>query len=341
MSIRALFLTVSFFFVMPVVIMAQDDLYFVPKTKAQKQAEQEAYEKALLKRHYRYVKSRRDVDEYNRRAPMESTIENIQEDGTADDIIDFDGETGVYPDSVAVDTAFSSLPEAGAPDEDFTYSRRLSRFENFMPWYTATYPWYDSWYGLWADPWYDPWFYGYRGYRFYWRSAYWGWYDPWYNDYYGFYSPWFSSWYYPYYGWAWRAPYDGYAYYGHHGGHGHGYGYHGGATLPHFGTGRSSLAGRTTTVRDRRHTGNQKNPNLTSGRSRNSSYNAQSRFNRSSATLTIPQQSGTVNRSATSSWGSSGSGSFSRSGGFGGSHGGGGSFGGGSRGGGGGFGGRR
>ena len=278
-----------------------DDMYFVPKSKEQKKAERKAYE-AQPQRSYSY-----------------------------DDIIDFDDTAGVYPDTLYADSLYTDMIDVAGEDEDFTYSRRISRFDEFAfwypgyyswyssyyPWYSGYYPWYGSYYS-WADPWYDPWFYGYRGYRNYWRNAFWGWYDPWYTGYY-------------YYGYPMPRPYIV-----------HGGGHHRNWQPPHFSTGRSSLADRRSpNFNNRNRTVNQRNPNMTSGRSRNSGYNASQRFGRSTSTLSVPQSSGSVSTGSRGISNNTG-GSFSRSGGFGGSNSGGGSFsGGGSRGGGGGFGGRR
>lgn len=304
MNLLKVVFVMLFITVRPLDTWAQDDdMYFVPKSKVQKKAERKTYEQNRQRSYYDY-----------------------------DDIIDFDGATGVYPDTLYADTLYADMMDVTGEDEDFSYSRRISRFDEFMPWYpgyyslySSYYPWYSGyypWYGSyysWADPWYDPWFYGYRRYRSYWRSAYWGWYDPWYNGYY-------------YYGYPMYRPHII-----------HGDIHHRKWQPPHFSTGRSSLAGgRSTNFNNRNRTVNQRNPNMTSGRSRNSGYNANQRFGRSSSISTVPQPSGTVSSSNRSVSGNNG-GSFSRSGGFGSSHsGGGGSFsGGGTRSGGGGFGGRR
>ena len=176
---------------MPLALMAQDDdLYFVPKKKAVVEVSQDRY--GMPKDTY-YSGSDRSVDEYNRR--MKSRVEVLDGDSTKSDIISFDGEKGVYPDSVLKD--------------DYKYTKRMSRFDDYRladnaafwagyqagrydwgwhsPWYYNTIGWYGSWY----DPWYDPWYYS-------------RWYDPWYYGYAGWYSPWYysSGWY-----WGWRPYY--------------------------------------------------------------------------------------------------------------------------------------
>jgi hypothetical protein len=168
---------------MPITMMAQDDdLYFVPtKENVAKEAE-----KYGMPTNTYYAGSTRSTDEYNRRAW--SRVAPI--DSAGNDIIDFSAERGVYPDS-----AYNEL-------SDYTYTRRMSRFEDYTPSeaYWAGYrdgrwasPWYYSSYYPWYDPWYDPWYYGYYGYY--------GWYDPWY------YSTWYSPWRYRYGYWGgWYGP---------------------------------------------------------------------------------------------------------------------------------------
>ena len=166
---------------LPLSAMAQDDLYFTPKKKAQASADTEpAY----------YVGSNRDVDEYNRRGKYWSHYQKLGNDSLGNDIIQFQQGNGVYPDSVYVDTTFVAKYRSNAVDDDFAYSRRMSRWDGY----------------------YDPWLYSYRysyGYSpYYWR---WAWYDPWYGD--PFYDPWYPryygyyGWYNPYYyaGWGWAT----------------------------------------------------------------------------------------------------------------------------------------
>ena len=177
--------------VMPLELLAQDDMYFVP---TREQAEQTVREYGLPRDTY-YIGSRRSVDEYNRRGSYYEVLDSI-----GNDTIDFDGIAGVYPDTIFLDE----------PD-DYRYTRRMNRFDGYepsseylagylagrsmwhSPWYLNSwyyypgrysyYGWYDSWYypwcGTWYDPWYDPWYYGY-GYRY---GLYSGWYGGWYGGY--------------------------------------------------------------------------------------------------------------------------------------------------------------
>ena len=163
--------------VLPLTMMAQDDdMYFVP-TKENVAKEKKNY--GMPKNTY-YSGSQRSVDDYNRKAWE-------QRDSAASDIIDFSARQGVFSDSLY----------RGQESQDFQYTQRLSRFDDYLPgeaywegysdgrrdrtWYGSVgyYPWYDSWY----DPWYDPWYYGY--YR---PWGYYGYYG-YYGGYYGLYRP--------------------------------------------------------------------------------------------------------------------------------------------------------
>lgn len=166
---------------LPLGVQAQDDMYFVPtKSNVEKSAA-----KMGMPRDTYYSGSHRSIDDYNRRPG--SLVQPI--DSAGNDIIDFDGRVGAYPDSSSVD----------APDYQCT--RRMSRFDDY-DWresYRAGYRdgiasnWYSSWY--WNDPYYwdYPYYYGYSSW--YWDSPY----------YYGWYGPgYYHSWYYrPSYGIIW------------------------------------------------------------------------------------------------------------------------------------------
>ena len=197
MKIKKLFLLFVLAGAMPLSMMAQDDdLYFTPSKKAAKTSSSVENKPAY------YAGSNRDVDEYNRRGKFRSTYQKIGVDSLGNDIIEFQAGTGIYPDSTYVDTMWVSPKQKYQDDEDYAYSRRMSRW--------------DGYYG-----WYDPWFYGHWGYR---PWGYWGWYDPWYYSYYGWYDPWYYGYYgYPwYYGWG---PYDPW-YYGYYGYGWGGYSHH-------------------------------------------------------------------------------------------------------------------
>lgn len=159
-----------------------DDVYFVPKNTPK--SAYQSRENAIY-----YSGSNRDVDEYNRHGKYWSHYQVLGSDSLGNDIIQFQKGNGVYPDSTYIDTTFvgkyyDRTYNADA-DDDYTYTRRMSRWDNF----------------------YDPWFYSYRwGYGPYW-SVRGGWYDPWY---YG-YGDWYDPWYYGYYGYGYGYPYYGYA----------------------------------------------------------------------------------------------------------------------------------
>lgn len=161
-------------------ISAQDDMYFVPKKNSKDVKPLPPVE---------YSGSARDIDEYNRHGGFNSRYYNIGGDSISGDVISF--EPGAYSDSSFVAGRASSY-DAG---DDYAYSRRMSRFDDFY--------WYDPWY----YGWYDPYWYGAP-----YRHLYYGWYDPWYDPwYYGWYRPWaYYGWYYPgYWHGSYYRPYRG------------------------------------------------------------------------------------------------------------------------------------
>lgn len=280
-------------------VQAQDDMYFTPK-KSSKDVKETA---PVI-----YDDNPRDVDEYNRRGQFRSNYYSLDNDSAAADTF------VMLPDSSAVD-------EDGmyyAPEDDYTYSRRMSRFDDFY--------WYDPWY----YGWYGPYWYGSP----YWYSHYgWGWYDPWYDPwYYGYYRPW------GYYGWggwhhvgweyAYHRPYSGMTGTRNHG-------------LVSYGNGRGYVG------RSYRGSRGDNNSNVYSGgsyrgnRSNVSRYNSTRSNNNNTNSNYRSSRSNGYNQSSSSRQ-SYGSGSSSFGGGHSGGFHGGGSFGGGRSGGGGGhFGGRR
>jgi hypothetical protein len=161
-----------------------DDMYFVP---TKENVAKEAKKYGMPQNTY-YSGSNRSVDDYNRRAQF-----SYPADSVGNDIIDFSAVRGVYPDS-----AYSQ----SAQDDDYTLTRRMSRFDDYTPseayWdgYRAgrwSSPWYNTWYS-----WYDPCYY----------DSWWYWNDPF------CYSSWYG-WRYPYYYSTWYSPrYYGYHYYG-------------------------------------------------------------------------------------------------------------------------------
>ena len=139
---------------MPLSMVAQDDLYFVPKKKS-----------AEVVKVYTPVNNR-----------MESQYEVIQNDST-NDIIDFDGQKGIYPDSLT---------------EDFALTKKMQRFEDYelsdnAAFWAGYHLGRDTW--DWGWTWHSPWYYRTYGW-------YGGWYDPWYYTSwrYGWYDPWLVLW---------------------------------------------------------------------------------------------------------------------------------------------------
>lgn len=171
---------------MPLASMAQDDVYFTPSKDAEApKAEKPAY----------YSGSKRNVDEYNRYGKLNSYYQKIGSDSLGNDIITFQPGYGYRGDSAYTDTAYVYPGSAKfSNDDDYTYTRRMSRWDGFYdPWFYDYYGPY-GWYSPWYSPWYSSWYYG-------------GWYDPWYYGYAGWYDPW-------YYGYGWGWPYRGYGWYG-------------------------------------------------------------------------------------------------------------------------------
>lgn len=185
---------------LPLTMMAQDDdMYFVPSKKSVPTTKVRTVRPAPTF----HSGSTRSVDEYNRRSG--SYYQVVPTDSTGNDIIDFSGELGVYPDSNFVDSTFvddysltRSMTRWDGYEPDIAYldgyreGRREAMYYSWhSPWYYSSsyYPWYDS-YWYWTDPWY-----GYYGWYDPW---YYGWYDPWYYGY-GYYRPWYRNYYAGYY----------------------------------------------------------------------------------------------------------------------------------------------
>ena len=165
-------------------MMAQDDLYFTPK-KSEKTVKNTTNVNADDNTPAYHVGSNRSADEYNRRGKFGSYYEKIGTDSLGNDIIEFHPAA---EDSLAIYTEADKKYDV---DEDYPYSRRMSRFDDFY--------------------WYDPWFFGpYYGWHSPWWYSRWGWYDPWYYGwgysgwYYGWYD-WYDPFYYGIYGY--RYPY--------------------------------------------------------------------------------------------------------------------------------------
>ena len=165
---------------LPLSLMAQDDMYFVPKKSEKPAQSADAVAKAL--KPVRPLDM--SVDEYNKRYLGSSYVPI---DSLGNDVIDFAAGDGTYPK----DTVYIYKDR---DDRDYYYSARMGMFDGFYGWYD---PWfygyrglywghyypgyyYPYWYSPWAYGLYDPWMYGYY--------TYYGWYDPWY---YGWYDPWY------------------------------------------------------------------------------------------------------------------------------------------------------
>ena len=169
-------------------VMAQDDVYFTPSKSVKKSMS--SYE-VINDSPAPLSGSNRDVDEYNRRGKSSSYFKKIGTDSLGNDIIEFHTSAEDITDTLAV---YPGTKVEFSVEDDYKYSRRLSRFDDYY--------------------WYDPWLYGYYGFGPYWRYRYTGfWYDPWFGYYGGWYDPWYygyygiyDPWYYGYYGWGY--PYN-------------------------------------------------------------------------------------------------------------------------------------
>ena len=182
---------------LPISMMAQDDLYFTPKksdktVKSTPKVESEAPAY--------YSGSNRNVDEYNRRGKFGSYFEKIGTDSLGNDIIEFHSSADSIADTLSV---YPGTKVQYDVDDDYYYSRRMSRFDDFYwydPWFRGPYygwhsPW---WYSRWG--WYDPWYYGYAYNGWF---GWYDWYDPYYYSWYGWGSPYHWGW---YGGWNYYRP---------------------------------------------------------------------------------------------------------------------------------------
>lgn len=154
---------------------AQDDMYFVP-TKKNIDAEIKKEKRYVVEEEYQAPS--RDVDEYNRMAKSGFVLV----DSAGNEIVAFDGRTG------ADDTVYVAAED----EDDYKYTRRMSRFDD--------YEWRDTYWAGYRDGRASSW-YGWHG----WHSWY-GWYDPWYYDSWYWSPSWtyWSAWYDP---WYWGYPY--------------------------------------------------------------------------------------------------------------------------------------
>lgn len=296
--------------VLPLCMMAQDDMYFTPK-KGDKEAKSVAVSKVNDDKPVYHTGSNRNVDEYNRRGKFGSYFEKIGTDSLGNDIIEFHSSAEDLSDTLNV-YPYESVQYD--PEDDYVYSRRMNWFDDFY--------------------WYDPWYYRYSGYNPYFYGRWGYWYDPWYYSWYG-YDPLF-------YGWGgWYSPYWGrhYGYYG--------YGYYGWG-LPSYhvsygnsvtGTSNHGYVSRpasrnSAATAGRGHFGGYRGNGQTTQSYNRSTRAAASNSNRSNGRF-VGSTSNRSNSSTRSYSPSSSGGSYSSGGSFGGSSSGGSYSGGGSRGGGG------
>ncbi|MCM1078555.1 MAG: hypothetical protein NC344_09610 [Bacteroidales bacterium] len=215
---KTIFTTLTAMF-LPLMTMAQDDMYFTP-TKAEVKAAKEARQKdreAEIACRKAYEQSRgvyysglnKTDDEYNRRSKRTTftpTFVNdsilASTDSMASDIIEFPAgnasqmEKGVYPaaDETRVDTVYKYIV---MDDDDYRYSRWLSRYDDFYFRYAFHNPLYSPWY-------YNSWYYGPS-----WNHGWYawnGWYDPFYDPWYGPGWGWYDPWYHPWHGMGWGIP---------------------------------------------------------------------------------------------------------------------------------------
>lgn len=192
---------------LPISMMAQDDMYMIPSHPTTSVRNSSSMNQAD---EVTYSGSNRDVDEYNRKGQFWSHYQKIGTDQSGNDVIQFQKGRGVYPDSTYIDTTFvGKYYDTIVDDNDYRMTNRMSRWDGFYdPWFYSSYGWGSPY---WSSRWgfYDPWFYGYSGWNNPWYGGYAGWYDPWYSGYYGYGYPYGYGWGYPYsywygggYGWG-------------------------------------------------------------------------------------------------------------------------------------------
>ena len=154
---------------MPLMSMAQDDLYFSPSKE-----EQSAYLQSKVEedRPVYYSGIGKSNDEYNRRGKY--NYKKIGVDSLGNDIF-MSRVSTLHGDSVVLDTIYGGFTrQYDRGEDDFAYSRRMSRFDGFYggyydPWFagrSSVYVglgWRSPYYGGWYDRWDDPWSYGYYG----------------------------------------------------------------------------------------------------------------------------------------------------------------------------------
>ena len=188
--------------IVPLLSMAQDDLYFTSSKKAKEATRTNSVsmrartETVVAPTIVDYNSNTRGEDEYNRRYVYGGQYQNAgggYEDDSLVARIDTLGDDYVSPKYDMDD-----------PELDYRYSRRLVRFHNprlyalASPYYWDLYYGYGAWDYLY-DP-YDPWYWHY-GWSYGWT---WGPWDCWYGSIWGWHHPYAWS----YWGWgpAWSRP---------------------------------------------------------------------------------------------------------------------------------------
>lgn len=101
---------------------AQDDMYFTPK-KTEKVVKEVAPVASYHENHM-------DVDEYNRRGFWGNEGYVQASDTTASDVIDFSPSDSLQTTAYA--GAEGEYDESYNPEDDYVYSRRMSRFDDFL-----------------------------------------------------------------------------------------------------------------------------------------------------------------------------------------------------------------
>ncbi len=193
--------------IVPLLGMAQDDLYFTSSKKAKEETQKRNEERrealratttsvATAPAVVDYNSNTRSEDEYNRRYVYGGQYQNAG--GAA-----MDDSLAARVDSVEESYAESEY-DMDDPELDYRFSRRLVRFHNprlyalASPYYWDLYYGYGAWDYLY-DP-YDPWYWHY-GWSYGWT---WGPWDCWYGGIWGWHRPY--AW--TYWGWgpSWSRP---------------------------------------------------------------------------------------------------------------------------------------
>ncbi len=207
----------------PLLSMAQDDLYFTPSKKAKGTVQQQMT--ASMDEARKRAVASMDAAQRERLHAMDARTETV----TPPTVVDYHSNTrsedeynrryvyggdfqnagGAYADdslAASIDTLYGVQPgyDLNDPELDYRYSRRIVRFHSPRI-YALTSPYYwDLYYGYGAwdylyDPW-DPWYWHY-GWSYGWS---WGPWDCWYGSIWGWSHPY--SW--TYWGWGpgWSRP---------------------------------------------------------------------------------------------------------------------------------------